>query len=39
MHDTANRVWGVLDIDIDRPADFDETDAACLEELCTLLRN
>lgn len=39
LHDKAGRVWGVLDIDSDRPADFDETDAACLEELCTLLRN
>ena len=39
LHDKADRVWGVLDIDSDRPADFDETDAACLEELCTLLRN
>ena len=38
LHDEQGRVWGVLDIDSDRPADFDETDAACLEELCTLLR-
>ena len=38
LHDEQGRVWSVLDIDSDRPADFDETDAACLEELCTLLR-
>ena len=25
------RVWAVLDIDSDRPDDFDETDARCLE--------
>ena len=28
------RVWAVLDIDSDRPDDFDETDARCLEDLC-----
>ncbi len=39
LHDEAGRVWGVLDIDSDHPADFDETDAACLEELCMLLMN
>lgn len=39
LHDEAGRVWGVLDIDSDHPADFDETDATCLEELCMLLMN
>ena len=39
LYDEAGRVWGVLDIDSDHPADFDETDAACLEELCMLLMN
>ncbi len=28
------RVWAVLDIDSDRPDNFDETDARCLEDLC-----
>lgn len=28
------RVWAVLDIDSDRPDNFDETDARCLENLC-----
>lgn len=39
LHDREGRVWGVLDIDSDRPAAFDETDAAWLEELCTLLKD
>ena len=30
-------VWGVLDIDSERLAAFDETDATYLEELCKLL--
>ena len=39
LHDREGRVWGVLDIDSDRPAAFDETDAAWLDELCTLLKD
>ena len=39
VHDREGRVRGVLDIDSDRPAAFDETDAAWLEELCTLLKD
>lgn len=33
----AGGVWGVLDIDSERPAAFDETDAAYLEEIGNLL--
>ena len=39
LHDREGRVWGVLDIDSDRPAAFDETDATWLEELCMLLKD
>ena len=39
LHDREGRVWGVLDIDSDRPSAFDETDAAWLEELCMLLKD
>lgn len=39
LHDREGRVWGVLDIDSDRPAAFDCTDAAWLEELCMLLKD
>ena len=39
LHDREGRVWGVLDIDSDRPAAFDETDASWLEELCMLLKD
>ena len=39
LHDCEGRVWGVLDIDSDRPAAFDETDAAWFEELCMLLKD
>lgn len=34
---SSGEVWGVLDIDSERLAAFDETDAAYLEELCKLL--
>lgn len=39
LHDREGRVRGVLDIDSDRPAAFDATDAAWLEELCILLKD
>ena len=39
LHDREGRVRGVLDIDSDRPAAFDATDAAWLEELCMLLKD
>ena len=39
VHDREGRVQGVLDIDSDRPAAFDATDAAWLEELCMLLKD
>lgn len=39
VHDREGRVRGVLDIDSDRPAAFDATDAAWLEELCMLLKD
>ena len=39
LHDREGRVRGVLDIDSDRPAAFDATDAAWLEELCMLLED
>lgn len=39
LHDREGRVRGVLDIDSDRPATFDATDAAWLEELCMLLKD
>ena len=39
LHEREGRVWGVLDIDSDRPAAFDRTDAAWLEELCMLLKD
>lgn len=39
LHDREGRVRGVLDIDSDRPAAFDATDAVWLEELCMLLKD
>lgn len=37
LRNAAGEVWGVLDVDSDRLADFDDTDAACLEKICNLL--
>lgn len=35
----GGRVWGVLDIDSEQPGTFDEVDARCLEDICTLIGN
>lgn len=32
-------VWGVLDIDSEQLGTFDEVDARCLEDICTLIGN
>jgi GAF domain-containing protein len=39
VYNKADKVIGVLDIDSDRLADFDETDGRWLEEVCKLLSN
>lgn len=38
LTDGNGEVWGVLDVDSDCLNGFDETDARCLEEICSLLR-
>lgn len=37
LKNEAGTVWGVLDVDSDRPDAFDDTDRAGLEQICRLL--